>query len=79
MKLKYEAKNAWEFERANNNLDDVMNYSKEYMKFLDVGKTDISTPISPITDIAEKVEIPGTVQSRSISETYFSDVDRIMD
>ena len=40
MKLKYEAKNAWEFERENNALDSVMNYSKGYMSFLDVGKTE---------------------------------------
>lgn len=40
MRLKYEAKNAWEFERENNKLDDVMNYSKGYMHFLDVGKTE---------------------------------------
>ena len=33
MRLKYEAKNAWEFERENNKLDDVMNYSKGYMHF----------------------------------------------
>ena len=31
MRLKYEAKNAWEFERENNKLDDVMNYSKGYI------------------------------------------------
>ena len=40
MKLKYESKNAWEFERENNKLDDVMDYSKGYMHFLDVGKTE---------------------------------------
>lgn len=40
MKLKYEAKNAWEFERENNRLDDVMDYSKGYMQFLNVGKTE---------------------------------------
>ena len=28
MRLKYEARNAWEFERENNKLDDVMNYFK---------------------------------------------------
>ena len=33
MKLKYESKNAWEFERENNKLDDVMDYSKGYMHF----------------------------------------------
>lgn len=31
-------KNAWEFEK--NNLDAIMNYSKEYMTFLDNGKTE---------------------------------------
>ena len=40
MKQKYEAKNAWEFERENNALDSVMNYSKGYMNFLDAGKTE---------------------------------------
>jgi len=40
MKLKYEATNAWEFERKNNKLDDVMSYSRGYMNFLDVGKTE---------------------------------------
>ena len=36
--LKREVKNAWEFEK--NNLEEVMNYSDEYMKFLDNGKTE---------------------------------------
>ena len=40
MRLKYQAKNAWEFERENDKLKEVMNYSKEYMNFLDVGKTE---------------------------------------
>ena len=40
MNLKYKATNAWEFERKNNKLNDVMNYSKGYMNFLDVGKTE---------------------------------------
>ena len=40
MKLKYDSKNAWEFERENNNIDEVMNYAKGYMKFLDNGKTE---------------------------------------
>ena len=40
MKLNYDSKNAWEFERENNNIDEVMNYSKGYMNFLDNGKTE---------------------------------------
>jgi aspartyl aminopeptidase len=35
--LKHEFKNAW---KEANNLDDIMKYSKEYMHFLDVGKTE---------------------------------------
>ena len=40
MKLKHEFKNAWEVERENNKLDEIMSYSKEYMNFLDNGKTE---------------------------------------
>lgn len=40
MELKHEFKNAWEVERENNKLDEVMAYSKEYMNFLDNGKTE---------------------------------------
>jgi len=40
MKLKHEFKNAWEVERKNNKLDEIMSYSKEYMNFLDNGKTE---------------------------------------
>ncbi|HSQ88163.1 aminopeptidase [Romboutsia sp.] len=40
MDLKHEFKNAWEVERENNKLDEVMSYSKEYMNFLDNGKTE---------------------------------------
>ena len=40
MKLNYDSKNAWEFERENNNIDEVINYSKGYMDFLDNGKTE---------------------------------------
>jgi len=40
MKLKHEFKNAWEVERENNKLDEIMSYSKEYMNFLDSGKTE---------------------------------------
>lgn len=40
MKLNYDLQNAWEFERENNNIDEVMNYAKGYMNFLDNGKTE---------------------------------------
>lgn len=40
MELKHEFKNAWEVERKNNKIDEVMSYSKEYMNFLDNGKTE---------------------------------------
>ncbi|MGL6107660.1 aminopeptidase [Romboutsia sp.] len=40
MKLKHEFKNAWEVERENKKIEDVMSYSKEYMDFLDRGKTE---------------------------------------
>ncbi|WP_195937701.1 aminopeptidase [Romboutsia sp. 1001713B170131_170501_G6] len=40
MNLKYEAKNAWDIERSKNNIEDIMSYSKDYMQFLDKGKTE---------------------------------------
>ncbi len=40
MKLNYELRNGWDVIRENNNVEDVFNYSKEYMKFLDNGKTE---------------------------------------
>ncbi len=40
MKLKYEAKNGWEVKEKMNNLENVMNYSKGYIDFLDDGKTE---------------------------------------
>lgn len=40
MNLKYEAKNAWDIERSKDNIEDIMSYSKDYMKFLDKGKTE---------------------------------------
>ncbi|MGL4911353.1 MAG: aminopeptidase [Romboutsia sp.] len=40
MELKHEFKNAWEVERENNKIEEVMSYSKEYMNFLDHGKTE---------------------------------------
>ncbi|WP_455539287.1 aminopeptidase [Terrisporobacter sp.] len=40
MKLNYEVKNGWEVARNNNNLENIFEYSKEYMNFLDNGKTE---------------------------------------
>lgn len=40
MSLKHEFRDAWKVEKENNKLDEVMNYSKEYMTFLDNGKTE---------------------------------------
>lgn len=40
MELKHEFKNAWDVIRENNAMKDVMNYSEDYMKFLDNGKTE---------------------------------------
>lgn len=40
MKLNYELRNGWDVIRENNHVEDVFNYSKEYMKFLDNGKTE---------------------------------------
>ncbi len=52
MKLKYEAKNAWEFEREKNNLENIMQYSKKYMQFLDNGKTE-RTSVKEIVKLAK--------------------------
>lgn len=40
MKLNYELRNGWDVIRENNHVEDVFNYSKEYMNFLDNGKTE---------------------------------------
>ncbi|MEF9992452.1 MAG: aminopeptidase [Romboutsia sp.] len=40
MNLKHEFRDAWKVERENNKIEEVMNYSKEYMNFLDNGKTE---------------------------------------
>lgn len=40
MKLNYELRNGWDVIRENNQVEDVFNYSKEYMNFLDNGKTE---------------------------------------
>lgn len=53
MRLDYESKNAWEIERKNNKLDEVMNYSKNYMRFLDNGKTE-RTSAKEIVKIAKE-------------------------
>lgn len=53
MKLNYNSKNAWKFEREINNIDEVMSYSKGYMKFLDNGKTE-RTSAREIVKIAKE-------------------------
>ncbi len=53
MKLKYEAKNAWKYERENDNLDLVMDYAKGYMNFLDNGKTE-RTSVKEIVKMAKE-------------------------
>lgn len=40
MKLNYELKNGWDVVRENNDYKNVFQYSKEYMEFLDHGKTE---------------------------------------
>ena len=40
MKLKHEYANAWDVIREMNNMDNVMEYSKEYIDFLNKGKTE---------------------------------------
>ncbi|EPZ55776.1 aminopeptidase I zinc metalloprotease family protein [[Clostridium] sordellii ATCC 9714] len=40
MDLRHEFKNAWDQINDNKELDVVMNYANDYMKFLDVGKTE---------------------------------------
>ena len=54
MQLKHEFKNAWEIERENNKLNEVMDYSKGYMNFLDNGKTE-RTSAREIVKIAKKM------------------------
>ena len=53
MQLKHEFKNAWEIERENNKLNEVMDYSKGYMNFLDNGKTE-RTSAREIVKIAKE-------------------------
>lgn len=40
MNLKHEFRDGWKVERDKNNIDEVMRYSREYMNFLDNGKTE---------------------------------------
>ena len=40
MKLKHEFRDAWKVARENSTIQEVMSYSKEYMNFLDRGKTE---------------------------------------
>ncbi len=40
MNLKHEFKNAWKQIQENNKVDSVMDYAKDYMKFLNAGKTE---------------------------------------
>ena len=53
MKLKYESRNAWKYERENNNINAVMEYSKGYMKFLDNAKTE-RTSVKEIVKMAQE-------------------------
>lgn len=53
MELKHEFRNAWEVERKNNQIENVMAYSKEYMTFLDNGKTE-RTSAREIVKIAQQ-------------------------
>ena len=40
MNLKYELRNGWKVINEMNNMDAVMEYSNQYMDFLDKGKTE---------------------------------------
>ena len=40
MNLKYEFKNAWDFERKENTIEQIMQYSSNYMEFLSKSKTE---------------------------------------
>ncbi len=40
MNLKYEFKNAWDFERKENTIEQIMQYSRNYMEFLSKSKTE---------------------------------------
>ncbi len=69
MKLKYEFKNAWEVEREKNNIEQVMSYSKDYMNFLDAGKTE-RTSAREIVRIAKErgyISLEEAIERGSIS------------
>lgn len=70
MNLKYEAKNAWECAYENNIVEDIMTYSKGYMKFLDNGKTE-RTSVKEIVKLAREkgyVSFEEVMQKGSIKE-----------
>lgn len=48
MNLKHEFRDAWKVERENNKIEEVMKYSKEYMNFLDSGKTERTSALEVI-------------------------------
>lgn len=54
MNLKHEFRDAWKVERDNNNIEEVMKYSKEYMNFLDNGKTERTSAKEVIRIAKEK-------------------------
>lgn len=69
MELKHEFRNAWEVERKNNEIENVMAYSKEYMTFLDNGKTE-RTSAREIVKIAQQngyISIEDAIEKGSIS------------
>ncbi|WP_042275780.1 aminopeptidase [[Clostridium] dakarense] len=69
MKLKHEFKNAWEVERENNKLDDIMSYANGYKLFLDNGKTE-RTSAREIVKIAKEngyISIDEAIQKGSIN------------
>lgn len=69
MELKHEFRNAWEVERKNNKIENVMAYSKEYMTFLDNGKTE-RTSAREIVKIAQQngyISIEDAIEKGSIS------------
>ena len=53
MELKYTQKNAWEVVRENNEINQLVEYSDEYMKFLDNGKTERES-VREIVKLAEQ-------------------------
>lgn len=69
MELKHEFRNAWEVERKNNEIENVMAYSKEYMTFLDNGKTE-RTSAREIVKMAQQngyISIEDAIEKGSIS------------